>query len=75
MSMPPVLGYTHAIVRPPGESFRHAISEMGQSPDPLNALRQHAEYCQALQTAGLELEILPPDERFQTVVSCRTLDW
>jgi dimethylargininase len=64
MSMPSVLGYTHAIVRPPGESFRLAISEMGQSPDPLNALRQHAEYCQALQTAGLDLEILPPDERF-----------
>jgi dimethylargininase len=64
MSTPPSLGYTHAIVRPPGDSFRQAISETGQAPDPLKALRQHAEYCQALQTAGLELEILPPDERF-----------
>lgn len=64
MSTPPLLNYTHAIVRPPGDSFRRAINETGQSPDPLNALRQHAEYCQALQTAGLELEILPPDERF-----------
>jgi dimethylargininase len=64
VSVPPALDYTHAIVRPPGDSFRLAISETGQSPDPLTALRQHAEYCQALQTAGLELEILPPDEGF-----------
>jgi dimethylargininase len=64
VSAPPALDYTHAIVRPPGDSFRLAISATGQSPDPLNALRQHAEYCQALQTAGLELEVLPPDERF-----------
>ena len=64
MFTPRPLNYSHALVRPPGDSFRRAISETGQSPDPLNALRQHAEYCQALKTAGLKLDILPPDERF-----------
>lgn len=64
MSTSRPLVYSHAIVRPPGDSFRRAISETGESPDPLIALRQHAEYCQALKTAGLKLDILPPDERF-----------
>ncbi len=53
-----------AIVRPPGESFVHAIS--GQVPPPkidVNlARRQHAEYCAALRATGLELILLPPDE-------------
>ncbi len=64
MPTPPPLKYTHAIVRPPGDSFRVAISDTGQSPDPIQARRQHAEYCQALQAAGLDLQVLPPDERF-----------
>jgi dimethylargininase len=64
MQTPPPLHYTHAIVRPPGDSFRRAISETGKSPDPIKARRQHAEYCQALQTAGLELHVLPADEHF-----------
>jgi dimethylargininase len=64
MPSPSPLKYTHAIVRPPGDSFRRAISDTGQSPDPENARRQHAEYCQALQAAGLKVDILPPNERF-----------
>jgi dimethylargininase len=64
MPTPPPLLYTHAIVRPPGDSFRRAISDTGQSPDPKEAQRQHAEYCQALQTAGLKVTALPADERF-----------
>ena len=64
MQTPQPLHYTDAIVRPPGDSFRSAISETGQMPDPILARRQHEEYCRALQTAGLELHLLPPDEQF-----------
>lgn len=53
-----------AIVRPPGDSFARAIS--AQQPRPIIeaalARQQHAEYCAALRTAGLELIELPPDE-------------
>jgi dimethylargininase len=64
MSTTTPLNYTRAIVRPPGHSFRKAISHTGQVPDPIQARHQHAEYCQALHTAGLELHVLPADERF-----------
>ena len=53
-----------AIVRPPGDSFAQALS--AQVPRPVIgvdlARQQHAEYCAALRTAGLELIELPPDE-------------
>jgi dimethylargininase len=53
-----------AIVRPPGESFLLAISEQVPRPriDVGLARLQHAEYCAALRTAGLDLIVLPPDE-------------
>jgi dimethylargininase len=56
--------YTHALVRPPGDSFSRAISSTGAAIDVPLARRQHAEYCQALAAAGLTVEALPPDERF-----------
>jgi dimethylargininase len=56
--------YTHALVRPPGDSFRRAISSTGAAIDVPLARRQHAEYCQALAAAGVTVEALPPDERF-----------
>jgi len=56
--------YTQALVRPPGDSFRRAISSTGAAIDAPLAQRQHAEYCQALAAAGLTVEVLPPDERF-----------
>jgi dimethylargininase len=55
---------THAIVRPPGLSFARAISSTRTPPDPFLARAEHTEYLQALAAAGLEVEVLPPDDRF-----------
>lgn len=54
----------HAIVRPPGASFARAISSSGAAIDVALAQAQHAEYCQALAAAGVQVEALPPDERY-----------
>ncbi len=53
-----------ALVRPPGESFTRALTAQLPRPaiDVDLARRQHAEYCAALRTAGLELIQLPPDK-------------
>ncbi|MCU0502299.1 MAG: arginine deiminase family protein [Anaerolineae bacterium] len=56
--------FTHALVRPPGDSFAAAISSTHAAIDVALAQAQHAEYCQALAAAGLLVEALPPDERF-----------
>ena len=56
--------FTHALVRPPGDSFAAAISSTNAAIDVALALAQHAEYCQALAAAGLIVETLPPDEHF-----------
>jgi len=58
------MALTHALVRPPGDSFRRAIRSNPAQIDVLLAQRQHAEYAQALAAAGLTVEALPPDERF-----------
>ncbi len=62
---------SHAVVRPPGASFVHAITDGaiadgGPAPgiDVALAQAQHGEYCQALVAAGLTVERLPADERF-----------
>lgn len=55
---------THALVRPPADRFREAISSSGAAIDVALARRQHAEYCQALRAACLTVEALPADERF-----------
>ena len=59
---PGVIG--HALVRPPGASFAHAISSSQAVIDVALAQAQHAEYRQALAEAGVTVEILPPDERY-----------
>jgi dimethylargininase len=52
-----------ALVRPPGESFGHALSEGPHPPiDEALAREQHAGYCEALRAAGLDLVELPADE-------------
>ena len=56
--------YTHAIVRPPGESYAQAISSAGHTPDVQLARLQHIKYCQALANAGVTIEHLPPDESY-----------
>lgn len=55
---------THALVRPPGASFARAISSSQAAIDVALAQAQHAEYRQALAAAGVQVEVLPPDERY-----------
>jgi dimethylargininase len=55
---------SHALVRPPGASFAHAISSSQAAIDVALAQAQHAEYRQALAEAGVQVEVLPPDERY-----------
>jgi dimethylargininase len=55
---------SHALVRPPGASFAHAISSSQAVIDVVLAQAQHAEYRQALATSGVQVEVLPPDERY-----------
>lgn len=47
----------HALVRPPGRSFAHAISSTGAAIDVDLARRQHELYCEALRAAGAEVEV------------------
>jgi dimethylargininase len=57
--------FTTAIVRPPGPDFERGIttSSLGP-PDYEKALGQHAAYCDALTSCGLELISLEPDPNF-----------
>jgi dimethylargininase len=54
-----------AIVRKPGQNFANGISTgtLG-APDHAKALSQHAAYCLALESCGLEISVLDVDERF-----------
>jgi len=53
-----------ALVRPPGSSFAQALSSQVPRPpiDPGLARKQHTEYLDALQEAGVRVIELPPDE-------------
>jgi dimethylargininase len=55
--------FTKAIVRPPGQNFGDGLTgvDLGK-PDHHLALRQHEAYCAALESCGLSLIRLPPDE-------------
>ena len=57
--------FKHAIVRPPASTYSMGLTtaDLGK-PDMQIALRQHAAYRQALQTCGLVLTELPPDEHY-----------
>jgi dimethylargininase len=55
---------SRALVRPPGASFAHANSTSRTPIDVGLAQAQHAEYCCALSAAGLEVDVLAPDEAF-----------
>ncbi len=54
--------YTHALVRPPGDSFSLAISSTGARIDAAKARAQHAAYCAVLRAAGFQVEALPVAE-------------
>jgi dimethylargininase len=65
---------TIAIVRPPGESFRLAVSLHPDRNliDPERARTQHAEYRATLERFGIEVTDLPADELYPD--SCFTQD-
>jgi len=58
------LVFTKAIVRIPCANFALGLTtvDLGQ-PEIDKALRQHQAYCEALESCGLELIRLPPDEQ------------
>jgi dimethylargininase len=57
--------FRRAIVRPPAGNFADGLTraDLG-NPDFALALTQHEAYCQALETCGLEVVRLPPDEEY-----------
>ena len=55
--------FSKAIVRPPGANFATGLTSLDLgAPDLDRALKQHGAYCQALESCGLSLIRLPPDE-------------
>jgi dimethylargininase len=57
--------FTRAIVRTPCKALIHGLTTANLGlPDYEKALQQHAAYIQALEYCGLEVEVLPADERF-----------
>src|ERR1044072_578949 len=56
--------FTKAIVRPPGANFAAGLTtvDLG-APDFARALKQHEAYCQALESCGLDVIRLAPDEQ------------
>ena len=57
--------FRHALVRPPAASFAQGLTSAGSGPPDLPlALAQHSAYCDALRRCGLDVEVLPPDERY-----------
>jgi dimethylargininase len=55
--------FTKAIVRTPGANYAAGLTtvDLG-APDLERALKQHAAYCQTLESCGLNIVRLPPDE-------------
>jgi dimethylargininase len=57
--------FTHAIVRPPANTFAAGITSSRLGPPDLTlALEQHEAYCRTLERLGLSLVRLPPDPAF-----------
>ena len=58
--------FSRAIVRIPGQSFANGLTASAALGSPAIglALAQHSAYCEALRRCGLEVTVLPPDERF-----------
>lgn len=55
--------FTKAIVRAPGSNFAAGLTRVDTgSPDLRRALEQHDAYCKALESCGLEVIRLAPDE-------------
>ena len=56
---------TRALVRPPSATYAAGLTTAGLgAPDLPQALAQHAAYVEALRTAGVTVDALPPDDRY-----------
>ena len=56
--------FTKAIVRKPSENFAEGVTQVDLGkPDYERAVEQHAAYCRALESCGLEVIRLAPDEQ------------
>jgi dimethylargininase len=58
--------FSRAVVCAPAPTFANGLTSSGAlgRPDPGRAIGQHREYCRALEACGLEIAVLPPDERY-----------
>ena len=57
--------FTRAIVRPPGVNFSAGLTTVNLGKPVYEvALKQHADYCEALRSCGLHVTSLPIDERY-----------
>ncbi len=58
--------FTKAIVRLPGENFSQGLtmSESPSGPDFRKALEQHAAYCCALESCGIEVIVMQADDNY-----------
>ena len=58
--------FSRAVVCAPAPTFANGLTSSGAlgRPDVRSALRQHREYCRALEECGLEITELPSDERY-----------
>jgi len=57
--------FTRAIVRPPGTTFAAGLTTSKLGPPVLDlAIAQHEAYCDALRACGLDVMVLPADERY-----------
>jgi dimethylargininase len=61
--------FSHAILRTPGRSVIHGLrSHDGPGPCYESVLAEHRSYAEALEAAGVELEILDPLEEFPDAI-------
>ncbi len=57
--------FATAIVRVPGLSYQNGLTTSAEGrPDIRKARTQHADYCEALRGCGVQVTVLPADERF-----------
>jgi len=56
--------FTKAIVKEPCASFASGLTTDLGNPDQEIALRQHQAYCEVLESCGLKLIRLPPDDQY-----------
>ncbi|MCE7957941.1 MAG: N(G),N(G)-dimethylarginine dimethylaminohydrolase, partial [Acidobacteria bacterium ACB2] len=57
--------FQNALVRPPSATFASGLTTSGLgAPDLSLALLQHRRYVEALESCGVSVTVLPPDDAF-----------